>query len=128
MSGTNEPELPPVKDIYDDLLDAIKHTGSKELLKLLEDEVSDNSNIIDSIVELIINKVKDIEDEVKNSNSSSSILKILNKVGKLSQRHILVNDTINSLDNEAIKKYYTKLNESFNNDDKTPQLSMKKND
>lgn len=122
MDSIDKKELEPVNDIYDDIRDGLKHTGSKELLKLLEDEVYDNNNIINSIVQLIINKVQNIEGDDKVFNSK--IVKILNKLGKLSQRLTLLEDYINDLEQDDINKYCQNLKESYNYDSRDNLLSI----
>lgn len=121
MTSSDQTESLQVNDIYDDIRDGLKHTGSKEILRLFEDEVSDNNNIIDSIVQMIINKVQNIEEK---GDSNSKIIKILGKLGKLGQRITLLEDTIKDLNEENTLKYLKSLEESYSYDDKEKILSI----
>lgn len=116
MSDNNQLDSNAVNDVLDDISDGLKHTGSEQLLKLLEDNVSDDNNLVDSIVQLIINKVNDIQDTEKDVNYQ--IIKVLNKVGKLSQKLKLYDEMTKELTSKDLDTYCQMLNESYKYHDK----------
>ena len=108
MSNSNQPTTK--NDIFDDLRNGLEHTGTKELLTLLENKDFDDS-IIDNIVELIISRINKPSDSNKQSNQQ--IIGILNKIVKLNQRLELYKEKISSLNDKESDEYLLMLKENY---------------
>ena len=107
---SNSIDLHTKNDIFDDLRNGLEHTGTKELLTLLENKDFDD-NIIDNIVELIISRINKPSDSTKESNQQ--IIGILNKIVKLNQRLELYRNKISSLNDKEIIEYSKMLKENY---------------
>ena len=108
MSNSNQP--PTKNDIFDDLRNGLEHTGTKELLTLLENKDFDN-NLINNIVELLISRINKPFDSDKESNQQ--IISILSKIVKMNQRLELYKGKISLLNDEEFKEYSQMLKKNY---------------